>query len=46
MGKKFGYNERKEEAKVKEIEKKLTTKLMARKAEEDAYWHDEGDKNM
>ena len=37
---------RKVEAQQRKAEKAYTEKTKAQKAEEDAYWHDEGDKNM
>ena len=46
MPKKFGVNEKKEEALQKKYEQKTQAQAKAQKEAEDAKWHDEGDKNM
>lgn len=46
MPKKFGVNEKKEEAYAKKQEKAASEKQAAQKQAEDQYWHDDGDKNM
>ncbi len=46
MPKKFGINEKKEEALQRKFDQKQQAQSKAQQAKEDAYWHDEGDKNM